>query len=370
MKTAVVQNIFNIDFRLLSVTILSIAFIMLSKSVTAQNHRSQPIKFEASNVKELQQELDLLEQETKFWGVVLITDGDQILLEEAFGLADRDKDIASTPQTAFNLASVGKLFTATTILKLAQNGTVSLDEPIGKWIDGLPNNYGQKVTIRHLLQMKSGWGDYMSESAYQNNPKDFRTVSDYVKLIRSIKPKVEPDTKMIYSNINYELLGAIIEVASGLSYEEAVNKNIWEPVDMISTGCFIHEPADSRATPYTKNSNGELVPAYDRMAYRCSPAGGAYSTVEDLYRYQRAVIDGKLLDERHTALLMNQFEEDQKNATRFGFAGGIEGANTWLRTNLKTDNTIIVLSNLDPPAAEHVLIGLKEWIQVTHEKSK
>lgn len=369
MTTGFVQNTYKAGFYLLSVAILSIAFIMLPKSILAQHQRPQPIKFRAVNFEELRKELNILEQESEFSGIVLIADGDKILFEEANGLANRNKDIANSSETAFNMASVGKLFTATTVLKLAQNGIIGLDDPIGKWIDGLPNKSRQKVTVRHLLQMKSGWGDYMNKPAYKNNPKEFRTVSDYVKLIRTIEPKVEPDTKMIYSNVSYELLGAIIEAASGLSYVDAVNKYVWKPAHMTSTGCFVHEQADGQAVPYTEDSEGQLVSSYDIMAYRCSPAGGAYSTAEDLLRYQRSVIDGKLLDEHHTVLMLNWFEEDRNNVTRFGFAGGIEGANTFLETDLKTNYTLIVLANLDPPAAERVLLGLKEWIKEAQEES-
>lgn len=326
----------------------------------------EPIPFKAANLDELKGELEILEQNGSLWGAVLIAKDHEVLLHEAFGLADRERDRANTTNTAFNIASVGKQLTASAVLRLAQQGKLELDDPVGSWIDDLPGNTGETVTLRHLLRMESGWGDYLEEPRYTAAPKSFREVSDLIELIRSIEPTAAPGGEFIYSNISFELAGAIIEKASGQNYRTALQELILDPAGMDSSGCFVHEPADIRAVPYTQKKTAEskeagLVSAYPLMAYRCSPAGGVYSTTTDLLRYQRAVIDGKLLDKRHTSLMLNRFADKPGKPSRFAFVGGIEGANAWVETNLDTGITVVVLANLDPPAAERVALGLLEW---------
>lgn len=304
-----------------------------------------------------------MERNGELWGVVLIADGTDIVLHEAFGLADRNRDVANSTGTAFNIASIGKQLTATAVLQLAQRGRLDLDDPAGRWIDGLPGSTGETVTVRHLLRMEAGWGDYMEEAAYREDPKAFRTISDYVELIRTLEPDFAPGSDFAYSNVSYELLGAVIEAATGQSYADALQELVLDPAGMSATGCFVHERTKGRAVPYTENEAGHLVAAYPLMAYRCSPAGGAYSTLEDLLRFQLAATGGQLLDEHHTTLLLNRFAEGVDKAATFKFIGGTEGANAWAETSLETGRTVVVLANLDPPAAEAVALGLLEWLR-------
>lgn len=325
----------------------------------------KPVPFEASNFQELLLELRQLEKEEEFWGAVLIAKGEDILLHEAFGLADIYHSKPNTNNTAFNIASIGKQFTAALILQLAQEGRLDLDDHLAQWVDNLPGNVGKNVTIRHLLRMESGWEDYMNEAEYQENPKKFRRVQDYVKLIRTIEPTFEPGTNTVYSNISYELLGAIIEGETGQPYHKVLEETLFQPVGMNNSGCFVNQMRAGNAVPLTLNYEGKRIASYPLLAYRCSPAGGAYSTTSDLLKFQRYVLDGNLLDKKYTDIFLTRFE---KNSTRtpgiFGFIGGVEGANAWVETNLESDVTTVVLSNLDPPSAERVMLGLKNWLKI------
>ena len=203
----------------------------------------------------------------------------------------------------------------------------------------------------------------MNEPAYRTDPKRYRTVADYVALIRTIEPVGPPGGDLIYSNASYELLGGVVEAVTGRPYHEALREWVLAPAGMTSSGCFVHEPAEGRAVPYTAADDSTLAPALSRMAYRCSPAGGAYATSRDLLRFQRAVVEGRLLDEHHTRLLLNRFEEGAEGAGRFGFIGGTYGVNSWVETELASGVTAIVLTNLDPPSAERVMLGLRQWLR-------
>lgn len=346
-----------------SFAVCSLVIIALLFGSSPQAQPPEPIPFNAGDLEELKRELETLERNGRLWGAVLIARGDDVLLHEAFGLANRERDLANRTATAFNVASIGKQFTATVVLRLVQEGSLTLDDPIGHWVDDLPGDTGTTVTIRHLLRMESGWGDYMEDPRYKVAPKDFREVSDFVDLIRTLEPEFAAGSDQLYSNVSYELLGAVIEKATGRTYRDVLQELVFEPAGMMSSGCFLHVPLEGRAIPYMATDEDAWAPALSTMAYRCSPAGGAYSTTTDLWRYQTAVVDGKLLDKYHTGLMLNRFEDKPGNPSWFGFVGGTEGANAWVETVLGPEITIAVLANLDPPAAEQVMLGLREWLR-------
>lgn len=340
---------------------LSLTLLFFASAGTAIAQRPDPIPLEASDYSELRAEIAQLGKENRFSGVVLIAEGDNVVFHQAYGFEDRSAPRPMARGTAFNIASVGKQLTAAAILKLAEQQQISLDAPIGRWIEGLPGNSGQQVTVRHLLRMESGWGDYMNEPAFLVDPRRFAEVNDYVALIRTIEPAFAPGSEVVYSNISYELLGAVIERVTGQSYAQALQDLILAPADMGQTGCFPHERASGRAVPYAKTYE-RRIPAYPLMARYCSPAGGIYSTAEDLLRFQKAVLEGELLSEDYARLLTNRFDYNSDWGALLAFIGGFEGANAWVETRLESGVTVIVLSNYDPPTAEALALGLRNWL--------
>jgi len=183
----------------------------------------------------------------------------------------------------------------------------------------------------------------------------------------------EPGSKWEYSNYGYLLLGALIEKASGQSYYDYVREHIYQPADMSATGSEPEDtPIPQLAIGYTrKGPNGPLPdwsPNTAGLPYRGTPAGGGYSTVEDLLKFAVALQGNKLLDAKYTSLLTTGkvptpmggsyaygFGDHTFNGTRcFGHNGGAPGANGDMEICPAAGYVVTALANFDPPAAERI----------------
>src|SRR5262245_4753298 len=134
-----------------------------------------------------------------------------VLFSGAYGLADRERKVANTLDTRFRIGSMNKMFTAVSILQLAEAGKLALDDAVGKHIPGYPNRgIATKVTVRHLLTHTGGTGDIFGIE-FDRNIQTLREHSDYLKLFGSRAPRFEPGSRFEYSNYGFVLLGAIIE---------------------------------------------------------------------------------------------------------------------------------------------------------------
>ena len=302
-----------------------------------------------------------------FSGAVLVVKDGKPMLSEAYGLADREHKVPNTLKTRFRIGSMNKMFTATSILQLAQAGKLGLNDALGKNLTDYPNkDVASKVTIHELLTHTGGTGDIFGPE-FEAHRLDLRTLDDYVKLYGKRDPEFDPGSKWEYSNYGFILLGAIIEKVSGQIYYDYVREHIYVPADMTSTGS---EPED-RAVPdrsigYMRAPEG-WKPNNDTLPYRGTSAGGGYSTVEDLVKFGIAIEGNKLLDAHYTELLTTGkpgtpddsyaygFGDQKVNGTRcFGHGGGAPGMNGDLKICPAGGYIIAVLANMDPPAASRV----------------
>lgn len=321
-----------------------------------------------SSLEELDNLLRGMAGEDRFSGAVLVAKRGQVALRQAYGLADRTHKTPNRADTLFDIGSINKQFTSVAILRLAQDGKLKLDDTVGKYLKGFPPEVADKVTIRQLLQHKSGMGDYLREPKFIEHPKRFRSVKDYLELVRATPLLFEPGTRQRYSNSGFVVLGAIVEALTGRSYYDVVQDFVYNPAGMKLSGSFERgSDGKNMAIGYTRHGRrGESVavgattppplrPNTEMFSAKGSPAGGGYSTVEDLKRYLDALLDNKLLDRRHTNLLLNAFSSDEPNARgSWIFAGGAEGVNAMVAVNLKTRDMVIVLANMDEPVAEEI----------------
>jgi D-alanyl-D-alanine carboxypeptidase len=310
-----------------------------------------------------------LTAQDKFSGDVLIARRGKIALEKAYGLADRQKHLSNTLDTQFRIGSMNKMFTATAILQLVGEGKVELTAPIGKYLPDYPNHdVATKVTIRHLLTHTGGTGDIFTPE-YEKHRLELRELSDYVRFFGSRGLAFEPGSKWAYSNYGFILLGAVIEKASGVSYYEYVRKHIFEPAGMHATDSLPEsENVPKRSVGYMRR-NGAWVPNTDTLPWRGSSAGGGYSTVGDLYRFAQALTRGKLIKPELFAQMTSKQTSvpgmppgegygfgmqvsEVPQGKRFGHGGGAPGMNGELQVFPRSDTVIVVLANLDPPAAE------------------
>jgi CubicO group peptidase (beta-lactamase class C family) len=187
--------------------------------------------------------MDGLAEEDRFSGVVLVAKDGKVLLGKAYGLADRDKGVPNKPDTKFNLGSVGKTFTGVAIAQLAQEVKLSFDDPVGKYVSGLPADIAGKVTIEHLLTHTSGLGDFMTPE-YHANKDNVRTIPEFMQYAAGQPLRFKPGTAHLYSNAGYVLLGAVIESVSGKSYYDYVRERVFEPAGMKDTD-FYEKDADT-----------------------------------------------------------------------------------------------------------------------------
>jgi CubicO group peptidase (beta-lactamase class C family) len=308
---------------------------------------------------------------TGFSGVVLVGRGDAIETVRAYGMADRERRIANTADTRFNLGSINKTFTAIAIAQLIQQGRVSLDDTLAKHLPDYPNAAAGRITVRDLISHRSGIPTFMRA--------DFGTVTvaDMVKIIAAEPLVFSPGERQEYSNGGYVVLGRLVEVIAGQPYEQYIATHVYRPAAMTKSGfldaatrsddvALGYFAADAEGNP-VRASEGATLTA--RTPARGNPAGGGYSTAADLFRFARALRTGRLLDARMTDYVLNGTFSGA-SGPKFGFAlreqivagrrfigngGGAPGVNAEFRFDPAGDVTVVVLSNASPPSATQLL---------------
>ena len=305
----------------------------------------------------------------EFSGAVLIVRNGEPILTQACGLADREKKIPNQLDTKFNLGSMDKMLTAVAILQLAQQGKLGLNDVVGKYLTDYPNQeIAKNVTIHHLLTHTGGVGDIFGPG-YRKNRDQLRDPKDYIALYGNRLPEFEPGGHWAYSNYGYVLLGRIIEMVSGQGYYDYLREHIYAPAGMKDTGSYLKTaPVASRAIGYTREDpSGAVKPNDDSLPARGSPAGGGYSTAQDLLRFAQALLQHKLLNAEYTELATTGkveapggkyaygFEDNREDGVRMiGHNGGAPGVNAELNIYPESGYVVIILSNLDPPSAGHL----------------
>ncbi|HMT37393.1 MAG TPA: serine hydrolase domain-containing protein [Thermomonas sp.] len=318
---------------------------------------------QAGAIAALAAQADAAAAEDAFSGVLLVAHGDEVLLQRAWGLADRDAGTPVTLDTRFRLGSMNKMFTAVAVLQLVEAGTLSLEGSVGQSLPGYPNADIAKVTLRQLLTHAGGTGDIFGP-AFDQHRLSLKTHDDYIRLYGARGPTHPPGQAHEYSNYGYVLLGAIIERASGLSYEDYVARHVFAPAGMHDTGALPEDvDVPGRARAYT-HKDGAWVDAAATLPYRGTAAGGGYSTAADLLKFARALRAGTLLSpaslaeatRRQTPWYGYGFMVGQRHGVAgFGHGGGAEGMNASLGIFPAQDTVVIGLANLDPPAAERLV---------------
>ena len=227
----------------------------------------------------------------KFNGTVLVSQNGRILLEKGYGFQDFESQIPNTPQTLYRIYSVTKPITSTVVLKLVEDKKLSLTDPLSKFYPDLP--HANEITIEHLLTHTSGIFDYTREESYTVNNE-----ANLLKLLAD-KPLDFPVGKgWQYSNSNYCLLGHLIAKVSRSTYEAVVRDKIFEPANMQNSG-FDFEDLKSphKATGYefindSSKQPAEVIPSSGPFA-----AGAIYSSAGDLFRFQQALVNHKLVSQ-------------------------------------------------------------------------
>lgn len=315
---------------------------------------------EAETVQQIAQFVRKLADAGEFSGAVLIANGDQVLHEQAFGEADLGHHVANNLDTKFNLGSMNKMFTAVAVGQLVEQGKLSFEDPIGKYLDEswLPRDITDKVLVKHLLTHSSGLGSYFNKQFMDSSRLRYREVDDYKPLVNSETLAFEPGTSQAYSNTGFLLLGAIIEKASGENYFDYVRKHIYEPAGMTNSDSYeLDTVVENLAIGYHRQG-GELKNNTFLHVVRGGPAGGGYSTVRDLHRFAEAMRKDKLVSAEMRQTLWTVKPEAKSMTYGYGFGvnevagqqivghgGGFPGISSDLSIFVDNGYTIAVMSN-------------------------
>jgi CubicO group peptidase (beta-lactamase class C family) len=293
-------------------------------------------------------------------GAVLVARDGQILVDKGYGSANLEWKIANDGDTKFRLGSVTKQFTAAALLLLQERGKLKLDAPVKTYVPDAPAAW-DKITVHHLLTHTSGIPSLTSFDDFQKQKTLPATLASLIARFRDKPLEFEPGTKHKYSNSGYILLTEVVEKASGQSYTAFVTENIFKPLGMADTGYDSHALViPRRASGYTPRVAGIVVNAdYVDMTIP-QGAGALYSTTHDLLKWQLGLFGGKLLKPESLKAYRTPFKDDyalgvvvstKDGATTIEHGGGIEGFNTWLGHDPDRKLTVVVLANLNGPAA-------------------
>jgi len=318
-----------------------------------------------------------------FSGAVLVMKQNKVLLEKGYGLADREWNVANTAETKYRIGSVTKQFTAACILQLVEAGKLSVTDKLSKFYPDFPK--GDSVTIHMLLNHTSGIASY-------TDVKEFMTVAtlslskdSMISFFKNKPYNFSPGTKWAYNNSGYFLLGCIIEKLSGLSYSDYLQKNIFDRLEMKNSGV---DKLDSvlamRARGYSRIGKKTINADFISMAWPFS-AGVLYSTVGDLYKWDRALYGNKILSKES---LQKMFTPGKSNYgygviidslekhPRIWHNGGIPGFSTNFTRFINDDICTVVFSNNESNtdfvaiALANILFDMPVEIPYVHKEVK
>lgn len=300
-----------------------------------------------------------------FSGNVLVAHDGHVLFEHSYGLADPAAGTPVTPDTRFNLASTGKLFTIVAVMQLVQQGKLDLDAPVGQYLPDWPvATVREQVTPRHLLMHTSGLGLYWG-AAFDARRPSLQRLSDHLPLL-SAEPAFPPGTGWRYSNVGYQLLGLLVEKLSGEDYHDYVARHVFAPAGMADSGFFA---MDGRAEGVAVPRRGGTGPDRDQRLPMPEPrggaAGGGYSTARDLLRFHRALVGGALLDEATLQLMfapvvlpagtrapphgLGGLRYEADGHVVYGHPGGAPGVGVDFLATRDDDWAIVVMGNTGNP---------------------
>ena len=307
--------------------------------------------------REIDAYLSGLTTSNQFQGAVLVARDNRVIIARGYGNAD--DGVPNTVQTRFRLASLTKQFTAAAVLALQNDGKLSVDDTICTYLDPCPDAW-KAITIRHLLNHTSGIVDYTDFASFEPTEMNPATPQELVARFRDFPPGFAPGTLYDYCNSNYVLLGLIIERVSGQGYADYLQQRFFIPLGMAATGY------DTNRGTIIGGAQGYFTPGNKTGFLDTSTlyaAGGLFSTVGDLYRWDQALsteeaLPRAQLDQMFTpALLGYGFGwkiETIGGRRRVSHAGNMTGVANFLARYPDDHTVIIVLANMQYASSESI----------------
>jgi len=281
-----------------------------------------------SNSKKIDNLLNNLFEKNGPGGVALVVKDGKTIYRKAFGMANLELGVKMQPNHIFRIGSITKQFTASAILKLVEEGKVKLDADITEYIKDYPT-HGHKITIEHLLTHTSGIKSYtgMKEWDSEARKRDF-TPAELVDYFKNKPMDFKPGEKFGYNNSGYILLGHIIELVSGKTYEEYIQENIFTPLHMDSSSYgSTSRIIKNRAYGYDKSEDNYKNADFLSMTQPYS-AGSLLSTVDDIHTWYKAVMADKVISQENRKKAHKRSVLNNGDETGYGYGwsiGNIQG---------------------------------------------
>jgi CubicO group peptidase (beta-lactamase class C family) len=260
--------------------------------------------------------------ENGFSGALLVAKNDEIIISKGYGSANREKKIPVRENTVFTVGSVTKQFTGAAILKLQMQGKLKVTDPITKYFKKVPADK-QSITLHHLLTHTAGFPGAIGDDY---DPVEREEFSELAMKTRLVHP---PGQTYLYSNVGFSLLGIIVELVSGQTYEMFLNENLFKPAGMKETGYLLPEwGTDQLAHGYRGGKDrGTLRDhpwAKEGPGWHLRGNGGILSTLRDMFKWHKALLGNKILDERAKTLYYTpHVPEDESGSSHYGYGWAI-----------------------------------------------
>jgi D-alanyl-D-alanine carboxypeptidase len=292
---------------------------------------------------------------------VLVARGDTVLFRGARGEADLEKHVPLQPDSVFRIGSVSKQFAAAGLLKLAEAGKVKIDDPLAKYLPDYPG--GDRITLLQLLNHTSGVKSYTSLPGYmRERVREDLTTAQMIDVFKNEDPEFAPGSDWAYCNSGYVLVGAVIEAASGQPWYAWLEQSLFKPLGMLHTG-YGHDPrfAAQQVHGYSYQG-GEVVPMRTLSMTQPHAAGALLSNVDDLFKWNRALHEGRVLASGTYAQMTKPVGKAADPRIGYGFGifndkvrkrevlqhgGNIFGFTSALSYVQGPDVTVVVLENDD-----------------------
>lgn len=231
----------------------------------------------------------------RFNGTALVYKNGSVVLEKGYGYQDINNKVPNTPNTIFQIGSITKQFTATVILKFAEESKLTVEDKLTKYFPDYPR--GNEITIAQLLSHTSGIYEYFRNPEYHlRKGEKPLTKEDRIALFKDKPMDFNPGTAFSYCNSGYELLGLIIEKITHKPYEQVVREMIFKPLKMMNSGFdFTGLKSDLKAKPYTLYSKNKVTESTPWDSTATYSAGSLYSNAKDLFLWNEGLLKNKII---------------------------------------------------------------------------
>lgn len=277
--------------------------------------------------KQIDNYLTRLEKEKNFSGALLIIKDGKKIFSKGYGWANKEKKVPFTTSILGSMGSITKAFTAAAIMKLTEQGKLSVNDPLKKFFPNAPADK-EDITIHQLLTHSSGFHEFLKDDG-----GDYEKIeaNEFLKRAFSEPLTFKPGEKAVYTNVGMSILGIIIEQVSGMSYETFLKQNLFEPIGIRNIGHHVStSPDNSIAHGYQNGKDWGTIPQHIAAAgnepyWNLKANGGLQISLNDMFLWANAITDRTVLSEASIQKMFTKHinEEGYNGESAFGYGCNI-----------------------------------------------